>query len=67
LSALEELLSRLTLSLSPPAEKKIDYVVINGAECEPYLTADHRVMLEKPEEIVYGLKVMIKALGAERA
>lgn len=54
------------VKLSPPPEKKIDIVVINGAECEPYLTADHRVMLEKPEEIVFGLKAMIKALGAEK-
>ncbi len=54
------------VKLSPPPEKKIDYVIINGAECEPYLTADHRVMLEKPGDIVYGLKVMIKALGAEK-
>jgi Na+-translocating ferredoxin:NAD+ oxidoreductase subunit C len=53
------------VKLSPPPEKKIDLVVINGAECEPYLTADHRVMLEKPEEIIFGLKVMIKALSAE--
>ncbi len=55
------------VKLSPPPEKKIDIVVINGAECEPYLTADHRVMLEKPEEIIFGLKVMIKALNAEKA
>ncbi len=54
------------VKLSPPEDKKIDIVVINGAECEPYLTADHRVMLEKPEEIVFGLKMMIKALGAEK-
>jgi Na+-translocating ferredoxin:NAD+ oxidoreductase subunit C len=54
------------VKLSPPPEAKIDIVIINGAECEPYLTADHRVMLEKPEEIVYGLKVMIKALGAQK-
>jgi len=54
------------VKLSPPKEKKIDVVVINGAECEPYLTADHRVMLEKPGEIVFGLKMMIKALGAEK-
>lgn len=53
------------VKLSPPAAKPIDIVVINGAECEPYLTADHRVMIEKPEEIVFGLKVMMKALGAE--
>lgn len=54
------------VKLSPPPEKKIDIVIINGAECEPYLTADHRVMLEMPEEIIFGLKVMIKALGAEK-
>lgn len=54
------------VKLSPPEDKKIDIVVINGAECEPYLTADHRVMLEKPEEIVFGLKMMLKALGAEK-
>ena len=54
------------VKLSPPPEKKIDIVIINGAECEPYLTADHRVMLEKPEEIIFGLKAMIKALGAEK-
>lgn len=54
------------VKLSPPPEKEIDVVVINGAECEPYLTADHRIMLEKPGEIVFGLKAMIKALGAEK-
>ncbi len=54
------------VKLTPPPDKKIDLVIINGAECEPYLTADHRVMLEKSEEIVFGLKVMIKALGAEK-
>lgn len=52
------------VKLSPPPEKPIDVVIINGAECEPYLTADHRVMLENTEEIVFGLKVMLKALGA---
>ncbi len=52
------------VKLSPPEEKPIDVVIINGAECEPYLTADHRVMLEKSEEIIFGLKAMIKALGA---
>ncbi len=54
------------VKLSPPGDKKIDVVVINGAECEPYLTADHRVMLEKPEKIVFGLKMMMKALNAEK-
>ncbi|MEW5783891.1 MAG: electron transport complex subunit RsxC [Bacillota bacterium] len=52
------------VKLAPPPEKPIDMVIINGAECEPYLTADHRLMLEKPGEIVFGLKVMMKALGA---
>ncbi len=52
------------VKLSPPQDKPIDIVIINGAECEPYLTADHRVMLEKTEEIVFGLKAMLKALGA---
>ena len=54
------------VKLSPPEDKPIDVVIINGSECEPYLTGDHRVMLEKPEEILFGLKAMIKALGAER-
>ncbi len=54
------------VKLSPPEGKKIDIVVINGAECEPYLTADDRVMVEQPEKIVFGLKMMIKALGADK-
>lgn len=52
------------VKLAPPPEKPIDVVVLNGAECEPYLTADHRLMLEQSEEIVSGLKLMLKALGA---
>jgi Na+-translocating ferredoxin:NAD+ oxidoreductase subunit C len=55
------------VKLSPPSDKAIDMVVINGAECEPFLTADHRIMLEKPAEMVFGLKAMLKALGAEKA
>ncbi len=46
--------------------KPIDTVVINGAECEPYLTCDHRLMVEKGEELVYGLKTLMKAVGASR-
>lgn len=53
------------VKLSPPPDKKIDTVIINGAECEPYLTADHRLMLEKPENIIFGLKAIMKALGVE--
>ncbi|MBI5196273.1 MAG: electron transport complex subunit RsxC [Nitrospirae bacterium] len=51
------------VKLSPPKEKPIDTVILNGAECEPYLTADHRLMLEQSEGIVSGLKIIMKALG----
>ena len=54
------------VKLSPPEGKAIDTVIINGAECEPYLTADHQLMLERPEDIVFGLEVIMKALGAGR-
>lgn len=54
------------VKLSPPEGKEIDTVIINGAECEPYLTADHHLMLERPEGVVFGLEVMMKALGAGR-
>lgn len=50
------------VKLSPPKEKPIDTVLINGAECEPYLTADYRLMLERPKEIVEGLKILMKTL-----
>ena len=42
---------------------KVDYVIINGAECEPYITSDHRYMLENADDIIYGLKIAMKALG----
>ena len=44
--------------------KPIDAVLINGSECEPYLTADHRVMLEYADDIVFGLRAMMKAVSA---
>ncbi|HZX45121.1 MAG TPA: electron transport complex subunit RsxC [Candidatus Nanoarchaeia archaeon] len=50
------------VKLSPPPEKKIDTLIINGAECEPYLTCDHRIMIEEPEKILKGLKVIMKIL-----
>lgn len=53
------------VKFSPPPEKKIDAILINGAECEPYLTADHRLMVEEPEKIVFGLKAIMKAVGVE--
>jgi electron transport complex protein RnfC len=54
------------VKLSPPKEKPIDTIIINGAECEPYLTADYRLMLEKPVEIIEGLKILMKTLGVNR-
>ncbi len=54
------------VKLSPPEGKKITHIIVNGAECEPYLTSDHRRMLETPEEIIDGLKIAMKALGLEQ-
>lgn len=47
------------VKLSPPDEAKIDYVIINAAECEPYLTSDYRAMLETPEQVIGGLKIIM--------
>lgn len=47
------------VKLSPKDDSKIDYILVNGAECEPYLTSDYRMMLEEPERIVGGLKVIL--------
>ncbi|MFT4304330.1 MAG: electron transport complex subunit RsxC [Candidatus Woesearchaeota archaeon] len=44
-------------------DKLVDTVLINGAECEPYITADHRLMLEKPDELIIGIKIIQKILG----
>ena len=48
------------VKLSPKEPDKIEYVLVNGAECEPYLTSDYRRMLEEPDKIVAGLEVMLK-------
>ena len=53
--------------LVPPADEPIKYVIVNGAECEPYLTCDHRVMLERPDDLVLGVKLVMKAVKAEKA
>ncbi len=55
------------VKLSPPPDAKIDYVLINAAECEPYLTADHRAMLERPDEIIIGVQLVMKAVNAPKA
>ena len=54
------------VKLVPPPEKKVDTMILNGAECEPYLTADHRLMLEEPEKVIFGLKAIMKAVGVEK-
>ena len=46
---------------------KVDTVIINGAECEPYITSDHRIMLEKPEDVIAGIRLIVKACGLEKA
>jgi Na+-translocating ferredoxin:NAD+ oxidoreductase subunit C len=51
--------------LSPPQNKTIDTLVINGAECEPYLTSDYRVMLEYPDDIIRGCLIAMKILGVK--
>jgi electron transport complex protein RnfC len=54
------------VKLAPPPDKKVDTVILNGAECEPYLTSDHRLMLEHPEDVVLGLQALMKALGVTK-
>ncbi len=54
------------VKLSPPKEKVIDTFIANGAECEPYLTCDHRLMIEKGEEIVEGIKILRKILTPKK-
>lgn len=54
------------VKISPPPDKKIDVVILNGAECEPYLTADHRLMIEYPEDVVFGLRALMKALDVKK-
>jgi electron transport complex protein RnfC len=55
------------VKLSPPKEKPIDTLIINGAECEPFLTADHRLMLEHSGQIIEGIRLLMHILGVERA
>ena len=55
------------VKLVPPKGMKAEVLLINGVECEPYLTSDHRLMLEKPDEIMVGIRLLMKALDVERA
>jgi electron transport complex protein RnfC len=54
------------VKLKVPPGKKCELLIINGVECEPYLTSDHRMMLEKGEEIIIGILIMMKALNVKK-
>ncbi len=55
------------VKLMIPPGKKADYLLINGVECEPYLTSDHRLMLEHGEEMLVGITIQMKALKVSKA
>jgi electron transport complex protein RnfC len=54
------------VKLAVPEGKKVEYFILNGAECEPYLTVDHRIMIERPGDVVTGLKLLMKAARVEK-
>jgi len=53
------------VKLSPPKDKPIDTLIINGAECEPWLTSDHRAMIEDPDGICMGVEIIRRILGVK--
>jgi len=53
------------VKLSPPDDKPIDTFILNGCECEPFLTADHRMMVENPDTILKGMSIIMKVLGVK--
>ena len=55
------------VKLSVPPGKKADALIINGVECEPYLTSDHRTMLERGKELIIGVTILMKALDVQKA
>jgi Na+-translocating ferredoxin:NAD+ oxidoreductase subunit C len=55
------------VKVNPPANKKIDALIINGVECEPYLTADYRLMLEHGKEILEGIRILLHTLEIKKA
>ena len=55
------------VKLQPPPDKVIDTLIINGVECEPYLTTDHRVMLEQTQDIITGIRYLLIVSSAPRA
>ncbi len=55
------------VKLQPPGGSKIDTVIVNGAECEPFINSDYRLMIEEPDMVLAGLKICMETVGAERA
>lgn len=55
------------VKLMVPGGKSAEYLIVNGVECEPYLTADHALMMEKSEELVAGIQIMMTGLGVKKA
>lgn len=55
-----------SIKLSPPPGKKAEMLIVNGVECEPFLTADERLMLERGDELMVGCQIVMRALGVER-
>jgi electron transport complex protein RnfC len=55
------------VKLTVPAGKKCDVLIVNGIECEPYLTSDHRLMFERGEEVLIGASILMKALKVNKA
>jgi electron transport complex protein RnfC len=55
------------VKLTPPKDFAVKTLIVNGAECEPYLTSDHRTMVEYPERVLFGVRIMMQTLGAKSA
>ena len=55
------------VKMKPPPEHTVDTLLANGCECEPYLTCDHRIMLEQPKKLIKGIRLVMRALGVDRA
>jgi electron transport complex protein RnfC len=55
------------VKLTPPPDAKIETLIINGCECEPYLTTDHRTMVDYPARVFAGIRIMMRCLGVSRA
>ena len=55
------------VKLNPPKDKEIDCLIINGAECEPYITSDYREMVENPSGIINGIRLVLDYLDIPRA